>query len=315
MNIETNYGTLMDCTREEYHNNGTLAGCILQEKNIIKTKVGDLVPQYHYDDLRRKYINSLTFYESGDLKSISLEASTQIQTPFGKIPAEFITFYPTGALKRIFPLNGRLSGYWSESQESELARPFTFDFDFAKFTAKIISLHFYETGQLYSLTLQPAEVIDLATPVGTIAVKTGFSLDQQGNITSVEPARPTPVTTPIGKINAFDPQSIGIHADRNSLQFSETGDIVSIKTIDQFMLTTKETVDLIKPIEKMNPLDDNDTITLPLTLTFTKTDVIITDSTDHRYPLSDIKVTIMSTKRTEKSNCTSSDCNSCGQCT
>jgi hypothetical protein len=314
MNIETNYGTLMDCTREEYHNTGTLAGCILQEKNIVKTTVGDLVPQYHHDDLRRKYINSLTFYESGDLKSISLEASTEIQTPIGKFPAEFITFYPAGSIKRIFPLNGRLSGYWSEAQESELAIPFDFDFYFAKFTAKIISLHFYETGELYSLTLEPTEVINLTTPVGTIAIKTGFSLDKQGNITSVEPARPTPIATPIGKIHAFDPQSIGIHADRNSLEISETGDIVSIKTIDQFIITTKEAVDFIKPIEKMSPLDDNETIILPLTLTFTTTEVIITDSTDHRYPLSDIKVTIMPMKRTEKTSCTASDCSSCGLC-
>ncbi|WP_110955329.1 hypothetical protein [Anaerosinus massiliensis] len=309
MDIATNYGTLLDCTREEYHPNGILAGCILQEKNIVKTTVGDLVPQYHYDDLRRKYINSLTFYESGDLKSISLEVSTQIQTPIGKFPAEFLTFYPTGAIKRLFPLNGKLSGYWSENQENELTMPFDFDFKFAKFTAKIISLYFYETGKLCSLTLHPSEVIDLTTPVGTIAVKTGFSLDQHGNLTSVEPASPTPIATPIGKVHAFDPQSIGIHADRNSLQFNETGDIASIKTIDQFTITTKETIDFIKPIEKIKPLDDHDTIRLPLTLTFTDTDVMITNSTEHRYPLSDSKVTIMPTK------CTSSNCDSCGQCT
>ncbi|MBP2634075.1 MAG: hypothetical protein H6Q70_4703 [Firmicutes bacterium] len=315
MNIETNYGTLMDCTREEYHCNGILAGCILQEKNILKTAVGDLVPQYNHDDLRRKYINSLTFYESGDLKSISLEASTEIQTPIGTFSAEFITFYPSGILKRIFPLNGRLSGYWSEAQESELAIPFDFDFDFAKFTAKIISLHFYETGELYSLTLAPTEVINITTPAGTIAIKTGFSLDKQGNITSVEPAKPTPIATPIGKIHAFDPQNIGIHADRNSLEFSETGDIVSIKTIDQFIITTKEAVDFIKPIERMSPLDDNETIILPLTLTFATDEVIITDSTDHRYPLSDSKITIIPKKPVEQTGCTSGDCSSCGQCT
>ena len=315
MDIKTNYGKLIACTREEYYHNGTLAGCILQEKNTVKTKVGDLVPQYHYDDLRRKYINSLTFYETGNLKSISLETNTKIQTSIGNFPAEFITFYPSGAIKRIFPLNGRLSGYWSETQENELAIPFNFNFVFAKFTAKIISLHFYETGKLCSLTLHPNEVIQLTTPFGNISVKTGFSLDQYGNINSLEPAKPTPIATPIGKIHAFDPQSIGIHADRNSLEFSETGDIVSIKTTDQIIITTKDTVDFIKPIEKMSPLDDNDTIILPLTLTFTNTEVILTDSTEHRYLLSDIKVTIMPMKRTKKVTCTASDCSSCGLCT
>ena len=314
MDIQTNYGKLMACTREEYYHNGTLAGCILQEKNTIKTTVGDLVPQYHYDDLRRKYINSLSFYESGDLKNISLEKSTEIQTSIGKFPAEFITFYPTGAIKRIFPLNGRLSGYWSENQESELAIPFDFNFVFAKFTAKIISLHFYETGKLSSLTLHPNEVIQLTTPFGNISVKTGFSLDQYGNINSLEPAKPTPIATPIGKIHAFDPQSIGIHADRNSLEFSETGDIVSIKTTDQIIITTKDTVDFIKPIEKMNPLDDNDTIILPLTLTFTNTEIILTNSTDHRYPLSDSKFKIITKIPTEPTGCTSGDCSSCSQC-
>jgi hypothetical protein len=314
MNIKTKYGTLIDYAREEYHTNGTLASCTLQSKTTVKTAVGELVPQYNYDDLRRKYIHSLTFYDSGDLKSVSLETVTEIETPLGKFPAEFITFYPSGAIKRFFPLNGKLSGYWSETQEAELAVPFNFEFSFANFKAKIIGLHFYETGQLHSLTLQPEEVITLKTPIGDIPVKTGFSLDAKGKLASLEPAKPTPVKTPIGIILAFDSQSVGIHADSNSLIFSETGDIVSIKTTDQIMITTKDTVDFIKPMEKMNPLNDDSTIIFPLTLKFTDTEFIITDTTDHHYSLSTSKVTIAPSTCTDKPSCTSSDCSSCGLC-
>lgn len=314
MNIETKYGTLSNCTREEYHTNGTLASCILQSKAVVTTAVGELVPQYNYDDLRRKYINSLTFYDSGDLKTVSLETVTEIETPLGKFPAEFITFYPSGAIKRFFPLNGKLSGYWSETQEAELAVPLRFEFSFAKFKAKIIGLHFYEAGQLHSLTLQPDEVITMKTPIGDITVKTGFSLDAKGNLASLEPAKPTPVRTPIGIIHAFDSQSVGIHADSNSLVFNETGDIVSIKTIDQIIITTKDTVDFIKPVEKMNPLADDSTIIFPLTLRFTNTEFIITDTIDHHYSLSNSKVTIVPSMSTDKPSCTSSDCSSCGLC-
>lgn len=314
MNIETKYGTLLHCIREEYHTNGTIASCILQSKTVVKTAAGELVPQYNYDDLRRKYINSLTFYDSGELKTVSLETVTVIETPLGKFPAEFITFYPSGAIKRFFPLNGKLSGYWSETQEAELAVPFDFEFSFANFKAKIISLHFYETGQLHSLTLQPNEVITVKAPIGDITVKTGFSLDAKGNLASLEPAKPTPVKTPIGTIFAFDPQSVGIHADSNSLIFNEFGDIVSIKTIDQIMITTKSAVDLIKPVEKINPLDDDSTIIFPLTLQFTNTEFIITDTTDHHYFLADSKVTIIPSISTENLNCISSDCSNYGLC-
>ena len=43
--------------------------------------------------------------------------------------AEQVSFYESGALKRIFPLNGTLSGYWTQEDEAKLATPLTLVFN------------------------------------------------------------------------------------------------------------------------------------------------------------------------------------------
>ena len=67
----------------------------------------------------------MVFHESGRLKCLPLETQTIVATPAGDIPAEMLTFHPDGSLSRIFPLNGKLSGYWSQDDEAKLAAPLT----------------------------------------------------------------------------------------------------------------------------------------------------------------------------------------------
>ena len=57
----------------------------------------------------------------------------------------------------MFLLDGKLSGYWSEDDEYNLAKTYKFNFEFASFEAKVISLHFYKTEELKSITLWPKE--------------------------------------------------------------------------------------------------------------------------------------------------------------
>lgn len=84
------------------------------EKIILETSVGNLVPRYTLDEQSRKKESPVRFYKTGQLKSVPLEEPTDIATPVGMIQAELVTFYKSGALWRIFPLDGRISGYWTQ---------------------------------------------------------------------------------------------------------------------------------------------------------------------------------------------------------
>jgi hypothetical protein len=66
-----------------------------------------LIPFYGEDSLRRKYKASVTFYGNRALKAVSLDAQQEVLTPIGEMPAELVTFYDTGELKRVFPLDGK----------------------------------------------------------------------------------------------------------------------------------------------------------------------------------------------------------------
>jgi len=108
-------------------------------------------------DFEKKQLAVLSFYKSGNIKSISLEQQTEISTPIGIFPAELVTFYEDGSINSLFPLNGQISGFWSEEEEGELAQKYHFSFPFGDFYAKIIGLRFYPDGRVRSLILWPNE--------------------------------------------------------------------------------------------------------------------------------------------------------------
>ena len=49
------------------------------------------------------------YYDNGGIKSIYAQEPVKIKTSIGIIKAEFITFYESGAIKRIFPVYGGTS--------------------------------------------------------------------------------------------------------------------------------------------------------------------------------------------------------------
>lgn len=274
MDITTQYGTLHNCYNVDYHNNGQLAACICREKSPIYMDKFSILP-YFSENSRRKASPSIKFYDNGNLKAVYLEKRTTISTPWGKISTEMLTFYPNGNICRVFPLNGQISAYWSEKNEAALIDKSSFSFACGNFSARPMCFHFYETGELKSLTLQPAEQIELATSVGKIKIKCGLSFYKNGQLASIEPALPQKINTPIGSIKTFNPNSVDVSADKNSLCFSETGLLSSCKTTTSIIAVKDNKETVITPDTKRHPLSDTAVLTIPLTIKFAKEHITI----------------------------------------
>jgi hypothetical protein len=212
------------------HLSGSIRDCTLNERNIISTSCGDLVPRYDKLEVRTKPGQSLSFYKSGALRSIYLEDQTEVNTPIGPLPAELVSFYEDGALNTVFPLNGQLSYAWTETDEKRLAQEWTLDFAFGSVTAKLIAVRFHPGGQVRSLTLWPGETISLPTPLGVLPCRTGLSVHPNGALASFEPAVPLAVETPIGYVVAYDVDAFTVDGDQNSVRFDEGGNLVHLTT-------------------------------------------------------------------------------------
>jgi hypothetical protein len=268
--IITKYGLLEGIVLADYYSDGSLCECTLNCRNKISTPYGALVPQYSDDGVRRKYTKSLSFYPGGDLKSISLHEQTPVATPAGLLPAELLTFYEGEKIRRLFPLNGKLSGFWSEANEYALAQEFEFKLPVAEFKRKIIGIHFYESGAVKSMTFWPKDSLALRSPAGIIKIRIGFSLHPDGSLQSVEPLNPIPVNTPIGKIMAFDIDANGILGDSNSLCFMPDGQIQSLATsTDRITITGRNGQRVLyEPGVKPSLFDDEKMDTVPLHIAF-----------------------------------------------
>lgn len=201
----------------------------------LVTKYGELIPQHTSDDLRKRDIIPVTYHENGQLKSVPLETQTTIATTVGEIPAELVSFHENGELNRIFPLNGKLSGYWGEADEMALAKPVTVTTPVGDITARFISLAFYDTGALRSVTIFPGDTVKIDTPLGFFETRIGISFTPEGILESLEPAKPTPIKTPLGEVMVFDPDAVGVNGDANSLTFDAEGTVTGfITTLTQF---------------------------------------------------------------------------------
>ncbi|MDC0335887.1 hypothetical protein OAN24_03190 [Pseudodesulfovibrio sp.] len=196
----------------------------------IVTNYGELVPQHTTDDLRKKDIIPVVLHQNGIPKSLPLEEQTTIATPVGDIPAELLTFHENGSLNRIFPLNGKLSGYWSEADELALAKPVIVRTPAGTIAARILGINFYSNETIRSVTLWPGEIVTIDTPAGRMETRIGISFMPDGTIESVEPAKPTLVRTMAGDMLAYDPDTIGLCGDTNSLVTDAHGTIHQLKT-------------------------------------------------------------------------------------
>ncbi|MDQ0202921.1 hypothetical protein [Pectinatus haikarae] len=295
MDITTKYGILYNCYNIARHKNGQVSECICQQESPL-TISGTIYFPYYRENERRKLSPSIKFYSNGSVKSLYLEEQTIIKSSLGNFPAELITFYPDGSLCRVFPLNGKITGYWSEESEIKLIEKMPFSFFGGAFSARPMCFHFYEDGKLKSLTLQPSERILLNTPAGKLKIKCGFSLYEDGSLRSTEPAAAQKISTAIGEITVFDPDSVNVSADNGSLIFTKTGDIASLKTTSSITVTDTHGHSFeITPIKTVHPLNENALLILPLLLKFTDGCITIIRSglEQYSYPVDQTHFTII----------------------
>ncbi|MFT8394657.1 hypothetical protein [Propionibacterium sp.] len=228
--------SLRGVTEHSNYADGTMSECTLSEPNVVHTACGDFVPHYSEPDVRTKDLKSMSFYPSGAVRTISLEQQTLVPTVLGALPAELVTFYETGELDSVFPLNGQISFSWSEAEERKLAKPFAFSFSFGEFTTTVINVRFYPTGEVKSLTMWPGESIKLKTPAGFYPCRAGLRLHPSGALASFEPAMPIAIRTPIGFVQAYDVDAFTMAGDQNSVRFDEDGHLTHVSTSGDILI-------------------------------------------------------------------------------
>ncbi len=285
--VSTPYGDLTGVEFRSLFSNGKMDGCLVTEENSLNTPYGTLIPQYEAEDMGRRSVKPMYFYKDGSLKSIALQSQTILETPVGSIPAEQVTFHKNGSIKRIFSLDGKLSGFWSWKNEFALAHDITFNSPVGTLTAKLIGLQFYESGALKSITLWPGQTLAVTTPMGEIIVRKGLAFYESGAIRSFEPQKKIDIPTPIGVITSWDNEPNGIHGDINSVQLSEDGSIEALSTVDHAVhVTVKEQeAELFHPGVKNNVCGDERKVSIPMKVRFKKKLVMFHDNPKFTFDL------------------------------
>lgn len=310
--------SLENVVRSETYSNNSMKLCYLGSETKIQTEYGELIPKftsYEDGDRQKKDRPSITFFKNGEIKSIALERQLPIQTPLGEFPAELVTFYKDGSLKRIFPSNAKVDGFWSEQQEGEVCETFSFDLPNVSFTAKIISICFYESGALKSIALWPGEIIEVTMNEKLYKVRNGIAFYEDGKIKSIEPSTMTVVTTPIGKFLAFDKDAIGVHGDTNSLEFSPQGEVIAlITTHSGVKVELKDQKDpiVLEPLAVDSIIEFGEKTILPLSIKFEGDHITFTDLAVRKFPMKDATFTPFIPNIPADLTCT--DCATCKAC-
>ncbi|MHC1713731.1 MAG: hypothetical protein AB9872_16425 [Solidesulfovibrio sp.] len=261
---------------EDRYPDGALRGVCLDAAHPLETSLGRLVPQYSIDDARRMTRPPVTFFQNGQVRSLPLETRTVVETPVGPLPAELVTFHENGGVARVFPLNGKLSGYWTEADEAALAEPLRIETPIGPLVARLVAVAFDPTGRLRSLTLWPGEELPVSTPAGNVSVRLGLSFHPGGALRSLEPARPFEAPTPVGPIWAFDSDAVGVTGDDNSLVFDPAGEVTRIATVRTSLVarwpdgTRRE----LTPLVRESICGDSEREITPLVLDFSDISVI-----------------------------------------
>lgn len=268
--ITTPFGVLETLPDIEFFPDGSVQSCIAARACPLATPLGPLVPQFNASALRKRQLPAISFHRSGMIRNLPLEEQVTVQTPLGPMPAEQVTFHDNGALKRIFPLNGTLNGYWTQEDEAALALPLTLDTPIGVVEVSPVCVYFSPAGNLRSLTLWPGTVLDVPTPLGGIAARTGVSFFDSGVFRSLEPAHPVAVRTPLGELLAFDQDAIGVCGDQNSLRFCENGALLGLTTSAhafEVELENGRMKNLTPPLRR-HPCDGERMEASPITLEF-----------------------------------------------
>lgn len=287
--LKTKYGEIACYQNLEKYPSGNPASLIFTGRVRIKTPVGVIIPQYTVDDHGRRVLKPIIFHENGNLRKVPLQEAAEIETKYGKISAELVMFYKNETLKKLFPLNGKLSGYWGEKDEYALAEDIELQLPCGAIKAKLINLVFYENGNVKSITLWPQERVEAKTPIGTIPVKVGISFYEDGSVKSVEPADPCTVETKIGPISAYDNDPQGIMGDINSLQFNNQGEVTALSTTKSAVILRNAAGGEIRyaPSKKESLCSENIAVTIPLQIEFTNETIRFNHRPSEEYNLSE----------------------------
>ena len=293
--LKTKYGEISGYQNLEKYPSGNPESLIFTEPIKIQTPVGVIVPQYSVDDHGRRVLKPVNFYDNGNIKKAPLQEAADIETKYGNISAELVMFHDDEALKKLFPLNGKLSGYWGEKDEYALARPLELKLPCGTIKAKIINLVFYKNGNIKSITFWPQEEVEAKTPLGTMGICVGISFYEDGSVKSVEPAGPYTVKTKIGPISAYDNDPEGIMGDINSLQFNNQGEVTALSTTENAIILRNEAGGEIRysPSMKESLCSENITVTTPLHIEFTKETIRFNHNASEEYHLSECSFEII----------------------
>ncbi|MEA5083336.1 MAG: hypothetical protein VB018_04185 [Lachnospiraceae bacterium] len=315
--IKTSYGVLTGETGIEYHSNGSLKQCALEEECALNTQFGILVPKYEVDEARTKNRNSVEFYDTGVLKSIYLQHKTAIPTSIGQIEAELVTFYENGAIHRIFPLFGQVSGFWSEEEEKKLAQNITINMPTVYLENKISCICFYMNGAIKSISLYSGETVTAFNNEVEYKARIGIAFYESGRIKSLEPATNSVVKTPIGVIFAYNNDPMGIHGDDNSLKFNEDGSIKKVTTVASYIeiKDKKGVITEVKAMKKPSMLELDKYVIVPIAIEFYEEKIEVTDSDKCKkcYAYADYNISSAYNEEYQFEN-TCTDCAGCSGC-
>ena len=146
-----------------------------------------------------------------------------------------------------------------------------------KFKAKVISIQLFNNGNIKSITLWPKEKIKINHNGKMINVRTGFSVYEDGRLKTCEPDNQVKISTPIGQIEAYDKNSIGIHGENNSLKFNKDGSVSSLTTSSNIIkiINKKGEAMIYSPKEVFLYANSEVKDLITVTLQFTDEEVII----------------------------------------
>ena len=192
----------------------------------VNTRYGCLMPYSGASDYRKKFRFAVDHYYDGAVKSVYLEEPQVLSFPAGDFQTELITFYEDGNAKRIFPLYGQISAYWSIEEEVETAPYYDFEISGVMLHVRPQCIFFYPSGKIRAVTIWPCDEISVMTPTGPVRTKLGFELYESGALRSIEPVYGTVLSTPQGDIRPFRFRPVMMHAENATLKFTEQGEIL-----------------------------------------------------------------------------------------
>ncbi|MFV0529764.1 MAG: hypothetical protein ACK5MN_13735 [Lachnospiraceae bacterium] len=281
----------------------------------IQTHYGELLPRDEEEiDARTRNRKSVAYYASGALKSVYLKEASYIDSPLGRTEAEFVTFYESGELRRLFPLFGKVSGYWSEEDEIALAKVMCIELPFARLAHKISCVSFYKSGNIKSISFYKDEVFSFRAGKKELYGRIGLALYEDGSVRSAEPAFPQLLSTKYGMLEVYDNQPLAIHGDRNSLQFAPDHTLLAAKSAATGVRLHKAGLPVEEVIPEIRPslLDLDQTVVAAITVELIAGGIRVTDSDNavREYLEAEYEITFFK----NRAYTPSADCGDCSNC-